>query len=133
MLYDCSLGLLDETMEAHKEIQRKAEEYRVFLEEAYAVLEKAPEQSIVKVIKTAKGTVYSFYSRGYDSEEIGFAQMLEQMREADDTRIAYVTVLESKWSFSVLSADCRNKLRDLHPHNIYAQNISLRLGSAPAF
>jgi hypothetical protein len=133
MLYDCSLGLLDETMEAHKEIQRKAEEYRVFLEEAYAVLEKAPEQSIVKVLKTAKGTIYSFYSLGYGSKEIGFEEMLEQMQQAGDTRILYVTVLESKWSFSVLSADCRDKLRALHPDNVHAENISLRLGSAPAF
>lgn len=133
MLYDRSLGRLDGTLETHKKIQKKAMEYGAFLEDAYAILEKAPENSIVKVIKTTKNRVYSFYCLSYDSEEIGFEQMLEQMRETNDTRIAYITVLESKWSFSVLSADCRNKLRDLHPDNIYAENISLRLGSAPAF
>ena len=133
MLYDRSLGQLDKANENHKEIQRKAEEYARFIKEAYDALEKAPKDSIVKVLKTAKGTIYSFYSLGYDSEEIGFEEMLEQMQQAGDTRILYVTVLESKWSFSVLSADCRDKLRALHPDNVHAENISLRLGSAPAF
>ncbi len=134
MLFDSSLGKSDGKEETLSAIEKKAEAYENFISNAYAELEKYPEGTTVTVVKTTGNAVYSYGEITRDqSTHNNFKKMVEQMEKNDDKQILYVTVLENKWSFSVLTSDCREALRGLHPENIHAENISLRLGSVQAF